>query len=246
MHRSVQYAQTVSRYFHLFHWGKPQFHFGQADVNMEITFNDSFTDDERRDLSLVARDVVTVVTKLIPGIPPQGIRPISVYRESGNPRVVWPPRSVDRYDIGLHVVGRQYFRLAYQLGHELGHIMLDPSNSNGALEILATAVALQTLLNMEQKWQTSPPLQSWRNSAQEFRNYFDETGRSLLGRLGENVGDAVRREKWDFVAQELRRQRQALDEDPCNRELNHLGARYLLAHNLPWQEISGTGLVLGA
>ncbi|MGH3426717.1 MAG: hypothetical protein ACRDQZ_04000, partial [Mycobacteriales bacterium] len=94
---------------------------------MDIAFDDSFAAGERDDLNLVARDVLQVVRALIPGTPPQGDRPILVYREAGNPRVVWPPRCADLYDIGLNLApGRYYFRLAYQLGHELGHVMLDP------------------------------------------------------------------------------------------------------------------------
>jgi hypothetical protein len=40
---------------------------------------------------------------------------------------------------------RDYCKVAYQLSHELGHVMMDPSRDNGAIEMLPVAVSLEAL-----------------------------------------------------------------------------------------------------
>lgn len=207
---------------------------------MEIELDDSFPVDEKNDLTRVAKDVVEVVRAFIPGVPPQGERRIVCFRHGGNPVVVWPPRAAGVYHIGVNVKpGRYYFRFAYQLSHELGHVMFDPSRSNGALEILATAVSLQSLRAMEQLWSVRPPYAHWQPTAVKFRDYYDETDGEQLGALLEATRRLVADGDWNGVGAELRRQRAELDANPCDRPLNHLGARYLLARGIPWPEVVG-------
>src|SRR5262249_35170882 len=43
-----------------------------------------------------------------------------------------------RIEIGISTVGPFYSQFVYQLGHELGHVLIDPRRSNGLIEAIAT------------------------------------------------------------------------------------------------------------
>ncbi|MCX5661591.1 MAG: hypothetical protein NTW19_18085 [Planctomycetota bacterium] len=207
---------------------------------MEIDFDGSFPADEKTDLKRAARDVVRVVKDLIPGLPPMGDRGFRIYRDSASPRVLWPSPAQNQYVIGLNLgSGRRYFQLAYQLGHELGHVMMDPSRTNGAIETLATALSLQVLLNMRERWIATPPHPHWRENASSFKDYYEETDKTMLSSLSRDIQTAVHHGRWDMVSAELRRCRGQLNQQPCDRPLNHLGARYLLSQKMPWKQLNG-------
>lgn len=86
--------------------------------------------------------------------------------------------------------------LAFQLGHELAHVKMGPARSNLALEVLATAVSLETLSKLQQTWQESPPTtwKGWARYAKRLPQY-----RKAIVRLGsKNLPSAIRQGFWDL------------------------------------------------
>ena len=93
------------------------------------------------------------------GPPPAGIRPLYCYKHQvGEPAIIEtvpdgtrdhpniPQAGLEpeRYQIGLDVADLAhddslYERFVYQLGHELGHLLLEPRRANPMLETLAVA-----------------------------------------------------------------------------------------------------------
>lgn len=51
--------------------------------------------------------------------------------------------------------------LSFQLAHELAHVKMGPARSNLLLEVLATAVSLESLSQLFVRWQRDPPT-NWR------------------------------------------------------------------------------------
>jgi hypothetical protein len=210
---------------------------------MKIEIDKSFASNLLRDYTMVSNDVVQVVRTLIPGAPPRGEREIVCVHDErpiAVPFVQWPSPSPTQYKIWLACVGeRDYCKLAYQLAHELGHVMMDPSRDNGAIEMLAMAVSLQALTDLAAKWATNPPHPSWKGFAGTFLPYREVAVAGVLGALPGKIQDAARNAEWDIVAQYLIEQRKVMDEKPCERPLNVLGALYLMAKGLPWHELRG-------
>ena len=48
-----------------------------------------------------------------------------------------------------------YSQFVYQLGHQLGHVMLDPRRSNGLIDTIYTALSYEVLDGMTDQWQNS-------------------------------------------------------------------------------------------
>jgi hypothetical protein len=210
---------------------------------MKIEIDKSFASSLLLDYTTVSNDVVQVVRTLIPGAPPQGERVILCVHDekpTAVPFVQWPSPSPTQYKIWLAGVGeREYCKLAYQLAHEFGHVMMDPSRDNGAIEMLAVAVSHQALADLAAKWDTHPPHPSWKSFAGNFFSYRNVAVTSELGALPGKIQEAVKNAEWEVVAQYLLEQRKVMDEKPCERPLNVLGALYLMTKGLPWPELRG-------
>jgi hypothetical protein len=210
---------------------------------MKIEIDKSFASSLLRDFTTVSKDVVQVVRTLIPGEPPQGELEIVCFHDekpTAFPIVEWPSPSPTQYKIWLAGVGeRDYCKLAYQLAHELGHVMMDPSRNNGAIEMLAVAVSLKALTELAAKWATNPPHPSWKGFAGNFLSYREGAITTEVGALPGRIQEAVKNADWHVVAKYLLEQRKVLDEKPCERPLNVLGALYLMAKSLPWPDLRG-------
>jgi hypothetical protein len=204
-----------------------------------IYFDDSFPAETRADLQRVAVDVVAIAADLFPGDPPAGRRSIDCFRrESGPITIATDPA---RYRVGLSVVGRRYAQLAYQLGHEMGHIYLDPRRTNGLLETLAVAVSLEILDAMATRWSEHPPHPHWQSYAPEFRRYREHTEARYLAKFPVEVQTAVREQRWRDVARYLTLRRDDQDANAIDRSLNVLGALTLRAQPVRWRNYIGVG-----
>src|SRR4051794_39850604 len=77
-------------------------------------------------LQTLAEDVLAVVLARMPGNPPAGRRPVRCLLD-GSPHPVTSPVQDDHspYLIHLGVRGNFPVQFAYQLAHELGHVMME-------------------------------------------------------------------------------------------------------------------------
>jgi len=135
-----------------------------------------------RDVLAVCRDAVDASMGVVGQAPALGPKPVVVQQASdGIPRACLNglPKEYLVNVICLH--SRQYDKLAFQVGHEMGHFFVDPHYSNWFVESACTAVSLLLLTALSQKWSTDPPFRNWRPYAANFEKYRHKT-----------VGDALR------------------------------------------------------
>lgn len=205
-----------------------------------LQLDDSFPEAVRRDLLVVARDVHAVVRRLFPADPPAGRRPIVLYHRPGGP-MTDSTSDPGVYRIGVSVADRDYVRFAYQLGHELGHVYLDPRRTNGLLETLSVAVSLEVLDDLAWLWSTRAPYPHWRSYAPAFRQYRERVEHYHLARLPDEVRSAVGDGRWDDTALYLSERRDDQDRNPVDRDLNLLGAMALRQRAVSWDRYLGIG-----
>jgi len=205
-----------------------------------IQLDASFPPATRRDLLSVARNVLALTQALFPDPPPAGIRPIVCFYRAKGP-ITDSTTDPSRYHVGLSVTTRHYARFAYQLGHELGHVYLDPRRTSGLVETLAVAISLRVLDDMSELWARRPPYPHWRSYAAEFRRYRENEEARHLASFPPEVADAVRRGRWQDVALYLAYRREDQDRDATDRHLNILGALTLRAERLHWTSYRGIG-----
>jgi hypothetical protein len=210
-------------------------------LKMKVELDSSFPSEVRRRLQGVAEEVLFVVRKRMPASPPQGERDVICGLHNCDPITLWPSPSPSIYRILLNVQGDFWAQLAYQLGHELGHIMLDPSRTNGVIEILATAVSLQTLSDLGRKWASAISFRDRTAYAKHFGTLRATNSQEQMTKLPEEVYKAVSSKDWVQVSKYLHLQRDTLTKLPEHRPLNHLGAVLLLERGIPWPEIVGLG-----
>jgi hypothetical protein len=214
-------------------------------VALKVYVNDQFPDEVRLDLRTVAREVAEVVTARMGPAPPED-KPVVCYPRSAGPMTSLGQDArlgLEVYRVGLTVTTREYRRFAYQLGHELGHVMMGARRTNGPIEVVAVALSLVTLGDMAERWQVRAPYPEWQSYADAFRRYRGEVERQVLDRSPREAADPARAGDWDRVGGWLRTQRQRLVGDVEARDLQHLAAMYLLARGgrgaLPFKDYWG-------
>ncbi len=96
-----------------------------------------------------------------------------------------PPMVVREYGAGssarvlVCIRGYAWAQLAYQFGHELGHIVANNWGASAAVmlpshwveEALVEAFAISNLHHIADLWRTSPPYDHWRSYASSFDDY---------------------------------------------------------------------------
>src|SRR4051812_2179851 len=107
--------------------------------DLGVRLDDSFPSETRTDLRAVATDVARAVSDIFGGSSPPLNRPI-VCSLSAPPPITCVDNWPDPMQIHIHITigDRGYAQFAFQLGHELGHVMLGVHRSNGLIEVLAT------------------------------------------------------------------------------------------------------------
>lgn len=154
-----------------------------ADLN--LTLDSSFSPSARAQLAVVAREVVNVLRDMFGNAGPTANLPIVC--KLGPP----PPRaSLDDWNqpskiqINLSVGNHNYAQFAFQLAHELGHVMIGVRRSNQAFETIATAVSLEVLDRLSKRWMAGPPGPQWARYGPQFEKYKKSVEESALDRLG--------------------------------------------------------------
>lgn len=212
--------------------------FDPSPPPMTIMVDNSFPAEPRVDLATVAGETLAVVRQRFPGPPPAGSRPIVCIYDPSVPEVA-PTGDQTPYIIKIGVKDRQFDQFAYQLGHELGHVMLDPRRTSGLDETCAFAVSYRVLDDLAVRWAADPPFEGWRSYAPNFTAYRVEDEKSHLQGFPEEVKNAVARRQWNPVSLYLRFRREDQDRNAADRDLNSLGAIMLCAHIVNWADMAG-------
>ena len=85
--------------------------------------------------------------------------------------------------LNLAVKERFYAQLAFQLSHELAHVMMGPRRTSAVFETLAAAVSLEVLERLDLKWRTYPPYPHWSNYSSSFAEYRKSVENGAISRL---------------------------------------------------------------
>ncbi len=198
---------------------------------MRVYLNGTFPTPPREELKRVADDVRAVVAARMGSDPPEGLDVVCYVRRYGPmTKIEWEEKlRTWVYRVGLTVTTRDYARFAYQLGHELGHVLMGTQRTNGPMEIVAVALSLQVLDDMAARWEREPPTAEWRPFAPSFRAYRAEVERQAVSRLPGKVQAAVAAGRWDLVRAHLAAEKSRLLADVEARDLQHLAAMTLMA-----------------
>ncbi len=206
----------------------------------QIRLEDSFPEGVRGDLTTVAREVLAVVRERMPADPPAGVRPLVCFLRPQGP-ITDSTSDPSIYRIGLTVTGRQYAQFAYQLGHELGHVWLDPRRTNGLLETLAVAISHQVLVDLAERWERRAPYPQWTSYVPHFRTYLEQAVAGKLASFPDPVRAMVKGNRWEELALYLRYRRPDQDRAATDRSLNTLGAVALRSGLVDWTRWVGIG-----
>lgn len=205
---------------------------------MTIMADNSYPADARIDLTTVAGEVLAVVRQRLSGPPPAGARSIVCIYSPSVPEVS-PTGELTPYMIKTSVNERNYDQFAFQLAHELGHVMFDPRRTNGLVETCAVAISLQALDDLSMKWATDPPYEIWRPYAPNFSDYRALNEQNGLADFPDEVKAAVKDKRWKEVSLYLRYRRQDQDDNYIDRGLNCLGAVMLRSQPISWSDMVG-------
>ncbi len=104
-----------------------------------------------------------------------------------------------RIEIGISTVGPYDSQFVYQLGHELGHVMLNPRRSNALIEAIATAVSYEVLDQLSEKWKTKAPFEYARVHADEFRKYRERAEREAISRAQPLLQQVIAEQDWEIA-----------------------------------------------
>jgi hypothetical protein len=202
----------------------------------------------REHYSVVARDVVEVVQKRFSGFAPLDRRPIVCHAsDSATP---FTDASSSPTSIQINIAMQDTLdrlddaRFAYQLAHELGHVMMDARRTNALIETIADALSYQVLEDLTALWQqryTDP----WKSWAPNFVAYRQEREKYYLARFPQQIQTAVAQGRWEEVTAYLQEHQAELEKDPFTSDgtggfaLRSLGATALLSQSVPWKRFVG-------
>jgi hypothetical protein len=150
-----------------------------------------------RDIEAVARSTVEEFDRIFPADPPAGERPIHVFYRPEGP-ITDSTKDTNVYRIGLTVRDRFYDQLAFQLGHELCHIIADPRRTNWFVESCCEMVSLVLLRRMSKVWACTPPFRNWVDYAPNFEEYAQNRIREATTKVfqSESLPDQAQVHKW--------------------------------------------------
>ncbi len=185
------------------------------DICVELSGDDNLNND----LAQVVFSVINEFTKICPFPPPAGIRSIYVFYTPGGP-ITDSTTDINLYKIGLNIVDRDYAKLVYQLGHELCHVLTDPRRSNWFVESCCEMMSQLLLLRLSETWVNKPPFAHWVGYAQNFIKYAKNM--AIKWRVDELGIDRPPNKN------ELIRIKDALQNNPCDRQKDGLIAEILL------------------
>ena len=213
---------------------------GCASEPVRITVTDSFGSSQAN-FQAVAQEVAAIMADKFQSRPPIDV-PIQCISGDNVPETLALP--------GLTVIRltakKQYWaQLAFQLGHELGHVYLGPLRANGFVETLATAISLEVLDELAKRWAIAPAISGTASWAENFSKYRAENEAIETAKLPE-IKASVAGKDWNRIRYYLRlrnRDMQQLTRVTVNcdegRALEMLAAMSLRSGLVDWPRLVG-------
>jgi hypothetical protein len=202
-----------------------------------VHLDDSFAASVRPTLQSLADDVWDLIGMMFHNAPPLDL-PISCrYEKADGPLTAVKD---DVISIRLTSTGTYYAQFAFQLAHELGHVMLDPRRSNGVVETICTAVSYEVLDRLGDRVTLSPRLSWVTDYAPHFREYRAADEKSYLTSFPEDVRAMVSDQRWSDLSAYLAAHRADM-EPRADREraTQSLAAIALRSAPLDWGQFTG-------
>jgi hypothetical protein len=219
-------------------------------LSLDKTFADKTDKGEpmAANFKAIANDVCHILQNIFKGADLTDHRPITCYVSSESVPRIDATTDPKKIRIGLalpkeSLEGLDYTRFVYQLGHELGHMMLGPLRTNGLIETLADAISYEILDRMTYLWKMKyKPSHPWHLYAPEFKKYRENTEHQLISDLPQEIKDAILLSSWSEIALYLKDQMSVLDTNITSENglmLRSLGARILRTNKMQWKELVG-------
>jgi len=213
---------------------------GVAAAN-PVYLDDSFPPSTRPTLQTLADTIWDIVQEMFHASPPLDF-PIDVrHARSGAPLT-----SLDDYNypttirIRLTSSGTHYSQFAYQLGHELGHVMLDPRRSDGTIEAICNAVSYEVLDRLSERLPEAATLSWLVDYAPHFREYRQQDQDSALAKFPPGVRTMVDEQHWSDLAGYLHTHQRDMQPGQHNeRAMQTLAAIALRSAPLDWGQLAG-------
>jgi hypothetical protein len=189
---------------------------------MEWTIHYELMEDPNADerASLVIRDVVEEMERLIPQGPPLGYKPIHLINDlEAGPTLYWP-LGKSYYKIGLNISNVYFNQVAFQFSQEFSRLYCDPRINNWFVEMVVHMAALYFLEFLGEKWEEDPPFEELKDYHENFTNYRS----NLLGAAFSRI-DMV---KYQISNEWLKHQARKL----MNRETYNRGKILVVAYEI--------------
>lgn len=138
-------------------------------------------DASPEDIAAVCR---SVAGELVDYFPRRKLDPIVIDKSrSGGPRVIYGTTPQGERRVNLNIKDRHWAQVAYQFGHEMGHILGNYREANNPNlwfeEALCETASLFSLRRMARTWKTRPPYSNWKGYAGSLESYADDYVRGL-------------------------------------------------------------------
>ena len=213
---------------------------GCASEPVRVTVTDSFG-SSRVHFQAVAQEVAAIMADKFQSRPPIDV-PIQCISGDNVPETfALPGLTVMR----LTAKEQSWAQLAFQLGHELGHVYLGPLRANGFVETLATAISLEVLDELAKRWVIAPAIPGTSSWAENFAEYRVENEAIEIAKLPE-IKASVAGKDWDLIRYYLRlrnRDMQQVTRVAANcdegRSLQMLAAMSLRSGPVDWPHLVG-------
>ncbi len=109
---------------------------------------------------------------------PEALRPILVMRSKEGPIVLFKRGPRGEYFVKLNTGDRYWCQYAFQLAHEMGHILCRYKDGDATNkwfeETLCETASLYALRSMAKSWKTRPPYQNWTSYSSHLEKYADD------------------------------------------------------------------------
>jgi hypothetical protein len=171
---------------------------GYCTEPIRIVVTDSFGPSQAN-FQAIAHEISVILAEKFRSQPPVAASITCVWRDN-IPETLSPP---GEFIVFLSATDQHWAQLAFQLGHELGHVYLGPLRSNGFIETLATAVSLEVLDELAERWAITPAVAGTSAWSVNFSQYRAQEEVREIDNVPE-IKEAVERHDWALVRLYLR------------------------------------------